>query len=376
MPYGGEKDKLREKSKLFLFSTSLISDQGGSSHSKSLIQEINRYNGNIIYHTYDDIAFKSHILRLIGFAKLIRQNRINIDAYYIRYTPLIFLVPLLDFTCAKTKRFVELNAYLPEELVERKNFSGLKRKLLTWIFYFDLFIIKKMNINVVAVTKEMKDELNRNGIKSYWIPNGGPKLTQLEPKPLSSQLGHLRVCFVGSIEPWQDYKLIAELPMHIKKSQVVIDVVGEGSCYHDFKREVGRLNFNDKFVFHGYLNKDRVKEIIRDADICIAPLTGSRLKKTGASPLKVLEYLAMGKPVVTTDCGSNKHIICQHSMIAFSPPGNPEAFALELMNLLSRSSSKTHEQKLKETKRNTALLNLFSWGNVFSRIMQIMETHR
>lgn len=362
-----------EKLNLFLFSTSLLRDQGGSSHTKSLIRELTIIKEKTHFYTYDDISSKNHIIRMLGFGKIIIAYRKSINAYYIRYTPLVFIIVLIGFLFSGAKGFVELNAYLPEELQERKYMSKFKRWVLTALFKFDLLVIKSFKVSVISVTKEMKDELNRIGIRSYWIPNGAPSSKQ-EVTERSRQSDSIRVCFVGSIEPWQDYELMASVPLYIEDRKVVFDIVGDGSCMSEFKHKVSQLSLTEKFAFHGYQNKDSVQEIIKNADVCIAPLTGSRLKKTGASPLKVFEYLAMGKPVVTTDCGSNKHILNQHSMIAFAPAGSPREFASELTKLFEKSSVIPHASSEEVSKRNAKIIALFSWKNNVRRIIKIMNS--
>ena len=50
-------------------------------------------------------------------------------------------------------------------------------------------------------------------------------------------------------------------------------------------------------MFPGYV--DDIKSVIASADICIAPI-----RSGSGTRIKILEYMAMGKPVITTSKGA------------------------------------------------------------------------
>jgi glycosyltransferase involved in cell wall biosynthesis len=45
---------------------------------------------------------------------------------------------------------------------------------------------------------------------------------------------------------------------------------------------------------------EEIPFLINIADICVAPFINERNRKTGVSPLKIYEYMACGKPVVSS----------------------------------------------------------------------------
>jgi glycosyltransferase involved in cell wall biosynthesis len=71
--------------------------------------------------------------------------------------------------------------------------------------------------------------------------------------------------------------------------------VGEGPLKPLLIREVLNSGYEGDIVFTGMLDHEDIPFVINLADICVAPL-----RVTTGSPIKVFEYMACGKPVVTT----------------------------------------------------------------------------
>jgi glycosyltransferase involved in cell wall biosynthesis len=71
--------------------------------------------------------------------------------------------------------------------------------------------------------------------------------------------------------------------------------VGEGPLKPLLIREVLNSGYEGDIVFTGMLDHEDIPFIINLADICVAPL-----RVMTGSPIKVFEYMACGKPVVTS----------------------------------------------------------------------------
>jgi glycosyltransferase involved in cell wall biosynthesis len=75
-----------------------------------------------------------------------------------------------------------------------------------------------------------------------------------------------------------------------------------------FKREVVQLGIEDKVMFTGPQPPEAIPNFIAASDICVNPAPYTLTHRAG-SPIKVFEYMAVGKPVVSTALESIEGVV-------------------------------------------------------------------
>jgi glycosyltransferase involved in cell wall biosynthesis len=105
------------------------------------------------------------------------------------------------------------------------------------------------------------------------------------------------IAYVGNLAPWQGIDDLIEIAFRLlsKNKDLKFLFVGEGPLKPLLIREVLNSGYEGDIVFTGMLDHEDIPFVINLADICVAPL-----RVTTGSPIKVFEYMACGKPVVTT----------------------------------------------------------------------------
>ncbi len=100
--------------------------------------------------------------------------------------------------------------------------------------------------------------------------------------------------YVGTIAEWMDIDLVREVAKAIPDISIVF--VGPASAPRTMEA------LQDLTNFHWLDRKDypEMPAYIRAFDICLIPFTTGGLSRT-TNPVKIFEYFALGKPVVTTD---------------------------------------------------------------------------
>lgn len=106
-----------------------------------------------------------------------------------------------------------------------------------------------------------------------------------------------RVVYVGQVRKSKGVDSIIEVAKNNKK--IFFDIVGPLTSEYD-EAALSRI---ENIVLHGAQKKDYVKKILDKADIFLFPT-----KSEGFS-LALLEAMARGLPVITTDVGANKDMI-------------------------------------------------------------------
>lgn len=103
------------------------------------------------------------------------------------------------------------------------------------------------------------------------------------------------------------------------------------------RQRAQQLGLLDQIEITGYLPRAEALERIRTADICVSPIFPSPLFD-GASPTKLVEYLALGIPVV-----ANRHpdqdLVLHESRAGISVPWGARHFARAIHWLLRRSDA-------------------------------------
>ncbi len=125
-------------------------------------------------------------------------------------------------------------------------------------------------------------------------PINSPLLTPFAGKTLG---------YVGSFKGWHGLEDLVQAATRLRDRPVRFLMVGDGAGRADIEALVRAAGLSDRFIFVGSVAYEEVPSWISAMDICLAPF---REQQHGASksgfvldPLKVFEYLAMGKPTIT-----------------------------------------------------------------------------
>jgi glycosyltransferase involved in cell wall biosynthesis len=98
----------------------------------------------------------------------------------------------------------------------------------------------------------------------------------------------------------------ANIVLH-KKPDTTFMIVGEGFLERKLKRLVFELGIDDKVIFTGGIEHDKIPYYIASSTVCVAPFKDTLVTRC-KSPLKIVEYLAAGKPVVASLVGEVRNI--------------------------------------------------------------------
>lgn len=116
--------------------------------------------------------------------------------------------------------------------------------------------------------------------------------------------------YVGSLNRFiQEPAPLIEALGREQPEKVVLHIVGEGQKRAELEA-IGH-QFNAAVVFHGKVSQKDVAVYMGAADLCVAPYDKSRFQGDDmtVSSLKIPEYLACGRPVLTIPCGRADYLL-------------------------------------------------------------------
>lgn len=106
--------------------------------------------------------------------------------------------------------------------------------------------------------------------------------------------GKLVLGFTGFVRDWHGVdRVIRWMATADAPANAALMVVGDGPVRGDLERLAAELNLHDRVRFTGVIDRDRVPEHVAAFDIALQPAVVPY-----ASPLKLFEYLALGKAAI------------------------------------------------------------------------------
>jgi len=160
-------------------------------------------------------------------------------------------------------------------------------------------LIEKSNLVVVTAKTLFKRYQNSASGKIFHIPNGVDlELFSKPNKEVPLDLRNIKrpiIGFVGVLFNLIDYDLITYLADKNKDYSVVL--VGPIEPWGT-KESIEKLKKRKNIYLLGKKNKEKIPSYVSQFDVCINPFKVDQVSRS-VNPLKVYEYLACGKPVVS-----------------------------------------------------------------------------
>jgi len=208
-----------------------------------------------------------------------------------------------------------------------------------------LTILEKCSLkmaNVVIATNESyrEIEIQRHGVdpKRIFIVRNGPDLRRVrhvnpDPKLLATKKTIL--CYLGAMNPQDglDYMLRAlrVLLYDLKRSDFYCVAIGEGDSFEELKAMTQTLRLEDHVRFTGFVPDEEMMRYLSTADICLDPNPSSPLNDV-STWMKVMEYMALSKPVVSFDLKETRRSAAEAAV--YVTPNDEPAFAAAIQALM------------------------------------------
>jgi glycosyltransferase involved in cell wall biosynthesis len=150
----------------------------------------------------------------------------------------------------------------------------------------------------------MKTIFQQRGLpaeKFMVLPNGvdpetfHPHVDGNEVRKTQRLAGKFVVGFVGWIRPWHGIDILLDTIALLEKRipDLHLLLVGDGPAVPELQAQTQRLGLMEKVHFTGPVPKQKIPSYIAAMDIAVQPDVTDY-----ASPIKLFEYLAMGKAVI------------------------------------------------------------------------------
>ena len=225
-------------------------------------------------------------------------------------------------------------------------------------------------VAVFAASPLLQREFAAGGIGAHWLPNGVamPWFSAPSPPPPRPARTRHRIGFAGTVNRHLDYALLLAIARQLPACDLVLlgpaFTAGmsrpQSRLWRDLRRQgnVHRIGFRPAWRLAGY---------IREWDVAVIPNLTNRWSQC-ANPLKLWQYLALGKPVVAMSTPS----LAPHSDVCYLA-GSTEEFVAQIQTALAESPSATGRLGGALAQRRIARAGAFAWPSILAQALACLQ---
>ena len=246
---------------------------------------------------------------------------------------------------------------------------GFKRVLYRW-----LVRMKYGRADAIVVqTETLKGIVSKHTDTPIYVVPNGVDVSRFRPgvrsdfrKRYGFSKSDVVVTFVGSFREWHGVLDVARMARRLAHAKFLL--VGSGRLFSEVQRETAGV---DNVVLAGAVDYDEVPGIMAGgSDVLIAPFSTkgfAELDEYGFwwCPVKLFEYLASGRPVVSYDFAEVRKIVGDGGLLA--KPGDFEGFVERVGKLVDDMGLR---EELGERARVLAK-EKYGWGKRVDELVRI-----
>ena len=234
--------------------------------------------------------------------------------------------------------------------------------------------------NLVIATNESykKIDIKRGRLKQdkVFVVRNGPDLENFRlvaPDFELKNMGKTILAYVGVMGPQDgiDYLLRAlhYMVYSIKRYDFFCIIIGSGDAIEDLKLMSKDLKIEDYIRFTGYIPHGDLLRYLSTADICLDPNPSNPLNDS-STWIKVMEYMALGKPIVSFDLKETR--FSAQTAAVYVPPNDEKKYAKSIVQLMEDPDKRA---KMGEFGR-ARILNELAWQHVSKNLLRAYRSFK
>lgn len=257
---------------------------------------------------------------------------------------------------------------IPETIYNSQRIPSVLKPLARVISRFAM----KRNVEIATaltyVTRSLKKTYNFPEYKSKKVPNGvNVSAFTYQLNDFKEQLG-LKEKFVighlGVLSEWVNLELAFHVIKEICKEyfNIKMIIIGTGEKYEYFKKLVRQLEISENVIFAGFVPEKELLKYLLSTDVCLICRTTTQ-DSQNSFPLKLLQYMACGKPIISMPLAGVKEVAGNNIMYA-STPGELKEKIIQLYN--------NPKLRKRMSKRNLTIAKRYDWNIIFKEFKKII----
>lgn len=229
------------------------------------------------------------------------------------------------------------------------------------------------------VTNESYKEIaiRRGGMSpdKVYVLRSGPRLERLKiqpPKPEIKRGKRFMVGYLGVIGQQEGIEYLLEAARYLRdekgRDDIFWGIVGGGPHLEALRRKSEEMGLQDIVEFTGRVSDEKMLDYLNTADVCVNPDEYNAMNDKSTMN-KVLEYMALGKPIVQFDLTEGRYSAQDASL--YAERNNARDMADKIVMLLDDSERR---EKMAAIGRER-ILNELSWDHTSRALISAYDNY-
>ena len=290
----------------------------------------------------------------------------------------LFLVAL-PFKLFGVKYIFDHHDINPELFLVKYGHKGILYSAQQWLETLTYLVS-----DVVMATNESYREfaIGRGRIDSadVFVVRNGPDLATFKAVAPIDKLRHGKVFlvgYVGNMSAQDGLDILVDVALHIKnmgRQDIHFTCVGSGSDLPMLRRMVQDKNLGDMVNFTGRVPDAQLLEILSTADVCVNPDRPCEMNDK-STMIKIMEYMALGKPIVQFDMKEGRFSAGEASLYADNQDQVAD-FAAKILWLLDNPDERRRRGQLGRKRVEGELAWDYSIPNLLAAYKRCLDKRR
>jgi len=212
----------------------------------------------------------------------------------------------------------DINPELYEAKFGRRDF--FYRVMLAW----ERWTFRTADVSIATNESYKRIAVERGGMpaEKVYVVRSGPNLDRLKilpPVPALKEGRTYLVGYVGVMGRQEGIDCLLRAARHIVREKGRTDVhfglVGGGTELEKMKEYAGELEISEYVTFTGRVPDKEMLEMLNTADVCVNPDVANEMNDKSTMN-KIMEYMALGKPIVQFDLTEGRFSAGEASLYA------------------------------------------------------------
>ena len=222
------------------------------------------------------------------------------------------------------------------ELYEAK--FGKRNFFYKLLCLFEKLTFRTADVSIATNESYRRIALTRGGMDpdKVFVVRSGPSLERMQivpPVPSFKKGRRHLVGYVGVMGKQEGIDLLLQAVSHIVKQRqdVHFGLVGGGTSLEEMKALARELGVAQYVTFTGRVPDAELLAMLNTADVCVNPDVANEMNDISTMN-KIMEYMALGKPIVQFDLTEGRHSAQDASL--YARRNDPQDLARKIVELL------------------------------------------
>jgi glycosyltransferase involved in cell wall biosynthesis len=266
--------------------------------------------------------------------------RRGFDVMHAHNPPDTLFLAAVPFKLLEKKFVFDQHDLCPE--LYRSRYSAAEGFYTRFLRMFEWCSLKLADVTIATNEsyKQIQIERAHKNPADVFVVRNGPNQMRMTPAAPSARLKGMNksiLCYIGSLNPQDgvDYLLrsLRHLLHGLKRADFHCVIMGTGDSLQDLRDLAEKLQLNGCVELTGFISDEELQANLAAADICVDPDPSSPLNDV-STWIKVMEYMAAAKPIVTFDLKETR--FSARDAAIYVQPNNETKFAEAMAYLMDQ----------------------------------------